>query len=123
MKELGCILCPNSCTLYVEKNEEDEFVVKGNMCTRGKEFAVQEMTEPKRTVCTTVKTCYEKCRVVSVKTDNPIPKDKVLEVMKEINKINLDHTVKIGDVLLENVLGLQVNIVSTADLSRILTDG
>jgi len=123
MKELGCILCPNSCTLYVEKNEKGEYVVKGNMCKRGEQFAVQEMTEPKRTVCTTVKTCYEKCRVVSVKTDSPIPKDKILEVMKEINKINLGHTVKIGDVLLENVLNLQVNIVATTDLSRVLADG
>lgn len=123
MKELGCILCPNSCTLYVEKNEKDEYVVKGNMCKRGEQFAVQEMTEPKRTVCSTVKTCYKKCPVVSVKTDNSIPKGKILEVMKEINKVNVNHPVKTGDVLIENVLGLKVNIVVTTDLWRLLIDG
>ena len=38
MKEIICIVCPNGCTLNVEKNGE-EITVTGNKCKRGEEFA------------------------------------------------------------------------------------
>lgn len=43
--------------------------------------------------------------------------------MSEINKVNVNHPVKTGEVLIENVLGLKVNIVVTTDLWRVLIDG
>lgn len=54
-KELVCIVCPRSCRMTIT-SDGDELVVTGNTCKRGKEFAVSEMTDPRRTVCTTVRT-------------------------------------------------------------------
>ena len=50
-KELVCIVCPRSCRMTIT-SDGDELVVTGNTCKRGKEFAVSEMTDPRRTVCT-----------------------------------------------------------------------
>lgn len=50
---------------------------------------------------------------LSVKTSKPIPKGKIFEVMNEINKIKVKTPIYIGDIVLENVLGLDVNIVAT----------
>lgn len=56
-KELVCIVCPRSCRMTIT-SEGDELVVTGNTCKRGKEFAINEMTDPRRTVCTTVRTSF-----------------------------------------------------------------
>lgn len=56
-KELVCIVCPRSCRMTIT-SDGDELVVTGNTCKRGKEFAVSEMTDPRRTVCTTVRTAF-----------------------------------------------------------------
>ena len=55
MKELVCIVCPNSCKLSISENGE----VTGARCPRGKKFATEELTCPKRTVCTTVATVFD----------------------------------------------------------------
>ena len=47
-KELVCIVCPRSCRMTIT-SDGDELVVTGNTCKRGKEFAVSEMTDPRRT--------------------------------------------------------------------------
>ena len=48
MKELTCIGCPRGCTLKIER-DGDGWSVTGNTCPRGREFAVSEMTAPRRT--------------------------------------------------------------------------
>ena len=36
--------------------------------------------------------------------------------MKEINKITVSQSVNCGDVILENILGLDSDVIATADL-------
>ena len=57
MKELICFLCPNGCTLTITR-DQPEFTVTGQKCKRGQEFAINEATNPTRTLCTTVKTNF-----------------------------------------------------------------
>jgi CxxC motif-containing protein len=53
---------------------------------------------------------------IPVKTNGNIPKEKIFEVMDEINKISVESPVKCGDILLEDVLGTGVNIVACRDM-------
>ena len=46
------------------------------------------------------------------------PKDKVFEVMNEINKIKIKAPVLVGDVIISNVLNLGVDIVATRDVKE-----
>lgn len=117
MKEFNCIGCPRGCLLRVEK-ENEEFVVTGNTCDRGKEFAISEMTAPKRTICSTVKTVFPEAPVLPVRVSTDIPKEKIFDVMKEINAVTLTERIGRGDVIIENVLGLGVDVISTSSLLK-----
>ena len=117
MKQLVCIGCPRGCRLTVEENS-GEFIVTGNTCPRGKAFAISEMTEPKRTICSTVKTVFPGCPVLPVRVSDDIQKDRIFDVMREINAVVLTERIGRGDVIIENVLGLGVDVISTSDLLK-----
>lgn len=117
MKQLVCIGCPRGCRLTVKENS-GEFIVTGNTCPRGKAFAISEMTEPKRTICSTVKTVFPGCPVLPVRVSDDIPKDRIFDVMREINAVVLTERIGRGDVIIENVLGLGVDVISTSDLLK-----
>lgn len=108
-RKLTCIVCPLGCQLTVELNGREVVKVEGNTCPRGAEYARNECTNPQRTVTSTVRT--EDGGLVSVKTDRPIPKEKMAECMALINKAVAKLPVSIGDVILPDVFGS--NIVAT----------
>ena len=87
--------------------------VDGNFCKRGVTYANDECTNPRRTVTSTVR-CLDGS-IVAVKTENTIPKEKMFEVMKEINSAVAEDNLKIGDVIIENVCGTGANVVATAN--------
>lgn len=115
MKNLICIICPRGCHLQVDDNNN----VTGNSCNRGKVYAIQELTSPTRIVTSTIKVLGGNLKRVSVKTNKPIPKDKIFEVMKEIDKTKLSAPVAIGEVLISNVLGLNSDVVATREIKAI----
>lgn len=117
MKEFSCIVCPRSCLLTVSE-DENGIHVSGNTCNRGRDFAVSEVTAPKRTLCSTVKTAFPQAPVLPVRVSAEIPKEKIFDVMKEINKLTLERRVARGDTVIENVLGLGVDVISTSDLLK-----
>jgi CxxC motif-containing protein len=99
----------------VEKTPEG-FKISGNQCKRGISFAEAEMTNPTRTVTTTVRTVFPQAPVVSVRTRGEIPKDKIGEVMAVLNGITVKEPLRVGAVVVENVLGLGRDIIVTSDL-------
>lgn len=113
MKQLVCIVCPRGCTMTLE-GEGKDVKVSGNSCKRGAEFAVSEMTEPKRTICTTVKTAFPDVPVLPVRVSKEIPKDRIFDVMAEINKITVKEKVKRGEVIIKNILELGADIIATS---------
>ena len=115
MREFNCINCPRGCLLHVEE-VNGEFEVTGNTCIRGHDFAISEMTCPKRTICSSVKTVFADVPVLPVRVSAEIPKDRIFDVMKEINSFVLEKHVSRGETVIENVLGLGVDIIATSDI-------
>ena len=112
MKEFTCIVCPRGCRLTIDDNMN----VTGNTCPRGKEYAISEVTNPVRTITSSVRVTNREDLLVSVKTNGAIPKGKIFQVMAEINKIGVKAPCKIGQVVLSNVLDLGVDIVITKNI-------
>lgn len=108
-RKLTCIICPLGCELTVQTEDKKVLDVKGNTCPRGKVYAENECTNPQRTITSTVK-CNDGS-LVSVKTDKPIPKEKMAGCMQIINSAVATLPVSIGDVIIEDVFGS--NIVAT----------
>lgn len=110
-KELICIGCPVGCSILAA-GENENIKISGNGCKKGEEYAKNEIISPKRVVTSTVR--LKNGKILPVKTDREIPKDKIFECMKIINSLNPDLPIKTGDVILKNVFGC--NIVSTGEM-------
>ncbi|MGN0735257.1 MAG: DUF1667 domain-containing protein [Anaerovoracaceae bacterium] len=114
IKEMICIVCPNGCRMTASAAGTDEIQVNGNGCVRGKEFAINEMTNPVRSLSSTVRTDSEELPVLPVRLSAEIPKDRIFDMMDEINKIRVTGPVKPGAVLARNLLGLGADLIATA---------
>ena len=115
MRELICINCPLGCHLSVDDNDLANVKVSGNTCPRGVTYAVSEVTAPKRMVTSSVPVVGSKVKRVSVKTSAPISKELIFKCLEEVRTLRVNAPVKIGDVLLANVCGTEVNIVATRE--------
>jgi len=113
MKELTCIVCPNGCSLRID---ESTLEVTGNTCKRGESFAKNELTHPMRTISTTVKTSFKNHPVLPVRVSGDIPKDRIFDCMKEINKQIVTKALKCGDIVIKNILSLGVDVIATSDI-------
>lgn len=113
-RELTCIVCPKGCQMKAVLENGEVISVEGFTCPRGEQYAIDECTHPMRTVTTTART--ENGGVIAVKTDKTIPKEKMFELMEEINRAVVKLPAHIGDVVLSNVLGTDANVVVTANM-------
>lgn len=116
-KKITCINCPLGCSMEVEISDS-KIVVSGNRCKRGEEYAVNEIRDPKRVVTSTVRVAGGNKALTSVKTDGEVPKRLIFDVMNAINNIKVNAPVNVGDLIIENVLGTGVNILSTARVEK-----
>lgn len=119
MKNFTCIVCPNGCSLLVEKIGE-RWEVQGNKCIKGKEFAINEITDPRRSICSTIRTTFKKAPRLPVKTNGEVPLKDIFNVMAQINSKSVDKPVHVGEVLIENVSNTGVNVIATSDLYYLL---
>ena len=114
-RELICIGCPMGCRMTVEMDGGEVKSVSGYTCPRGKTYAEKEVSNPTRIVTSTVRVTGGSKERVSCKTASDIPKNKITEVMSDINAATVTAPIKIGDVLIENVADTGVDIVATAN--------
>lgn len=112
-KVLTCVACPRGCTITVEYEGKEVFSVEGNTCKLGDTYARTEIVNPTRNISSTVKVNGGIHPVVPVKTSAPIPKTMIFDCMKEINAVTVDAPVKLGQVIIADVLGTGVDILAT----------
>lgn len=112
-RELICIGCPMGCPVTVEMNDTEIVSVTGNTCPRGDAYARKEVTNPTRIVTSTVKVEGGSVDMVSVKTKEDIPKDKIFDCVRALKGITVKAPVRIGDVILADVAGTGVDVVAT----------
>lgn len=115
-REMVCINCPLGCMLTVTKENDGTVTVTGNTCPRGATYGKTELTDPRRTVTSTVRIKGQKNAVVSVKTAAPIPKGKISECMEALKNVEVSEPVTIGQVILENVADTGVAIIATKNV-------
>ena len=108
-----CICCPLGCRVEVALDENGQVSeVSGYTCKRGADYAAQEAVAPERMV--TAVLCVSGClEPVSVKTQRPVPKAAMKDVLAAVAALRLDAPVAAGDVLIEDVCGTGVAVVAT----------
>ena len=106
-RTITCIVCPRGCTMTAEI-EGEKVTVTGNSCPRGEKHAIEECTNPVRTLTSTVRVSNREDTMVSVKSAAPIPKEKMAEIMEKIRAASVEAPVSIGDVILTDIYGTDI---------------
>ena len=113
-KNITCTRCPMGCTLTVTE-ESGVLTVTGQGCPRGEEYGRSEYTCPVRTLTTTVLVTGSTEPLLPVRTDRPIPKEKLFDCMEIVRSLRVAAPVSAGQILLENIAGTGADLVACAD--------
>lgn len=112
---LTCINCPVGCRMTVTLRDGCVLSVEGNTCKRGDTYARQESVSPMRMV-TAVAPVSGSRMPISLKTERPIPKQRIPRCMQEIRALRLALPIAAGQVLLDDVAGTGVRLIATKSL-------
>lgn len=115
MRKMTCIICPKGCSLVVDENE-DTYTVEGALCPRGEKYAIQEMTDSRRTVQTTVRTTLPGCRRAAVRTSSEVPLNEIFQYMDAIKAVVLTEKKQCGSVIARRLCGNDVDLILTERL-------
>ena len=114
IKNLICINCPQGCHLTVDYSPETgECTVSGNRCPRGKAYAIEEMTDPRRVVTAVVHTSSNVLPFLPVRSSKGFPKALIPKLLNQLYKLTVKPPLAMGDVVLHNALDTGIDIVAT----------
>ncbi len=116
--EIVCVSCPVGCQIKVQIEGGKLTRLEGHRCPRGEAYARQEALEPKRVLATSVKVEGGACPLTSVRTDRPVPKERLTELMKEIKRLTIKAPVEIGQVVAPDLLGTGADLITTRAVAR-----
>ena len=115
-----CLGCPIGCPLELVHEGKEIREVSGNRCKRGAKYARQEFTDPQRALSTTVSIRAARYARLPVKVTQTLPKHRVMEAARIIHAVSVEAPVTMGQVLLEDVLGIAgAHVVATRSMERV----
>lgn len=112
--KLTCINCPLGCPLEV-RQENNEYIVTGNSCIRGKKYALEEISNPTRILTTTVRV-KNGMQMLSVKSNEGIDKDKVFDCIDVLRDVEVIAPIRINEVIVKNILNSGIDIIATKSI-------
>ena len=113
-RELTCIICPRGCALTV-CDTDGSLQVQGNACPRGARYAIAECTNPLRTVTAVLRVANRCDTMICVKTEQPVPKDKMFDVMAQLHQTVVNAPISIGQTVIDDLFGSRVVVTKGAN--------
>lgn len=108
-----CTVCPNGCEINVTELSTENCNIEGYKCEKGREYAEQEIANPARILTTTIKIKNGLIKRLPVRSENPVPKDKILQIIGKVRSVEIEAPVEEGDIIIENILGMGINITAS----------
>lgn len=122
LREFTCIVCPNGCEITADHDDTTIHSISGALCPKGEAYVKQELTEPKRTIATSVLVLGGELPLVSVRLTEAIPKAMIFDAVKEIQAITLQAPVTAGTVILSNLQNTGVDVITTRSVNAVTPD-
>ncbi len=118
---IQCKVCPIGCELIVSKDKTNTstYIVEGNKCNRGKEYALKEVLEPSRVLTSRVLLENGPMSRLPVKTNGVIPShlaDKTMEIIKETK---VSAPVVKGDIIIKNILNTGIDLIAARKVNKL----
>lgn len=116
-QEIICVGCPCGCHITLTVDESGKIVkFDGNECSAGKKYAAEEFKTPVRIFTGTVKTEGSSRPLLSVRTNKPVVKTSILKCGEYLSNFVVKSPIKIGSVVIPNILDTEADLIATADL-------
>lgn len=120
-RHFHCTTCPSECALTIDTSIDENGVehvlsVQGNRCARGRKFVEQEIIRPMRILATTIVVREGDEKLLPVRTARPIPRDLHLRAMRDIRHASITAPVRMGDVVMSDLLGTGVDLVASMNV-------
>lgn len=123
LRTFTCIMCPRGCEIearyeLAEGGRPLIGEITGQSCSRGWEYAEQEIVAPMRNIATSILVEGGELPLASVRLTRPVPKERIFDVMAEIRKEKRSAPVTEGEVVIANVLGLGADVIVTKTVEK-----
>ncbi|MGM0396060.1 MAG: DUF1667 domain-containing protein [Bacillota bacterium] len=109
--KITCQVCPMACEIFIAR-KDNENVADGNRCGRGLEFVRKHMDSEDKIVTGRCLLSGGQMSRLPVATSDKIPVSLIDEVLMIIQKTKVHAPVKKGQILVENILGTGINVIS-----------
>ena len=106
-REITCIVCPRGCRMTAHIQGET-ITVTGHTCPRGEKHAMDEILHPVRSLTSIVRVSNRPDTMVSVKSEDPVPKGEMFAIMEKIHTASVEAPVSIGQCIIDNVCGTRI---------------
>ena len=117
-RKITCICCPLGCNIEItEKNGQLKII--GEQCKQGKTYAMQEITDPRRTLTTTIKIRGGTRPMLPVRSATDLPKDKIPTCIKYLASLTVTAPIHCGDIICANILDMHVDIIASRDMDKV----
>ena len=103
--------------MTVAGESPDYIKVSGNKCARGEKYGIEEAIDPKRVVTYVVRSDSDSLPFVPARTDGPLRKPLIPELLDALNSLEVKTPLKRGDILLADFAGSGVNVVATRSVN------
>lgn len=111
-KEITCIVCPRGCRITVEGQEGHIDKIENYQCDRGKAYARTEFISPRRILTSSVSLNGVGIRMLPVRSSIPIPRDIMLDCMKQIKKQSVHAPVIMHQIIISDILGTGADMIA-----------
>ena len=109
-----CIGCPLGCHVTLTVDSDGNISdIAGNQCKEGKRHASTEYLHPERVLTATVLAEGLGNRLLPVRTDKPVPRSQLKEIMLAIAKVKVKPPVSVGQEIVHDILGTGANLIAT----------
>lgn len=115
-QEFTCVVCPNGCLLTVWE-EKGQVKVEGAACKNGVTYGINELTDPRRVLTTSIRVTGGTLPLVSVRSDRAIKKSDLIPAMREIGFLTVPAPVKIGDLLYADE-AMELRLLATRNVPK-----
>lgn len=119
IKEMCCIVCPMSCQLLVDMNEDGSIKsVSGNSCPRGDIYARSEAIDPQRILTTTIR-IHDACLpLLPVITSQTVSKAKMFSIMEKCKHIEIHAPIRVNDIIVKNIANSGANLIASRSMHK-----
>jgi len=116
-EKIICVGCPLGCETTLKIDDQGEVVkITGTKCKEGRQYVLEEHRSPVRVLTATVLTQNSIRPLFPVRTNRPLLKTQLKEAAKALATIKVKPPIRVGQIILPNLLNVGVDIIATDDL-------